>query len=406
MIFKRYTTISKYIYSLLKVDVTKVFAGDVLSKVLLLIIHIFLIKNLTVNNYAELTLMLNGVLLGYQLACAPLERVYLSSETPEKFDFVKIKYALSIISSFFIFFWLYGKISLNNNLIIFLGVIILSNQQFIRILAQKKMKFTLFSIIEIFKNVFWLSWILLIFYVIDLQQPILIILGLILSSLVISIIYKSLFFQSKKSVSNNKKNTFKDSILSIKFVILYSSLTSLIPYIPIFFISENTDLLSTYGAALRYLAMLSMAVYAFNVVFLPKMSSLRAHEQVEKVNRFRKTIPVIIICFLFFVIFVGSIVSFINHDKYHNLVSIFYILSLTSFFSLLTVPYINLLLILGYDKEITSFVFISLIISILSYFIIKKVFIIHAPAISSVICYSCIFFLCFLKVSTLPKKET
>jgi O-antigen/teichoic acid export membrane protein len=163
-------------------------------------------------------------------------------------------------------------------------------------------------------------------------------------------------------------------IVGSKEVFVYSLLAAVIPFLPILFANHerNVELLATYGAAMRYQAVLGFFVYALNTVCLPVLASAgRREDMILQVRRFYRAIPLVIVAGAMAIGAVILIIPLIDGGKYPKLPLVFLILSGCSLLSLVAVPLINLLLVERQYKQILLCMVLGFIVNLVSYALMR-----------------------------------
>jgi O-antigen/teichoic acid export membrane protein len=372
--------------------ILRIAVGDLVSKALLVGINLYLIRHLAVDQYAHFTVLLNAVFLGYQLACGPLERLYIAEHERHARHIKSLQWILSGFGALVVLFWLWKDITLFDSFVVFFGILILAAYQVLRIRLQKNSNFALFSISEIIKNTFWLFFLVLMNFISVISSGESAILSLLFGTSVAIAVLKITVNTKLPSAGYSSSffelfGVFRDA----RYVISYSLIAALIPYLPILMATvSNVDLLiSTYGAAMRYLTILGMAVYAFNTVLLPEMAVNQSNkkERYLLMQRLKRSLPWVVLLFVTAVAMVWLIIPYVDDGRYKNLQKIFLILSVTPALSLLGTPYINILLVDGKSKLIFLCICLGFVFSVVGYFIFGSVSNPFAPAWASVLGY-------------------
>jgi O-antigen/teichoic acid export membrane protein len=151
----------------------------------------------------------------------------------------------------------------------------------------------------------------------------------------------------------------------------------MIPYLPLAMASaiatatNNNTITATYGASMRYQAILGMFVFAFNTVLLPQMAAISDNhkEQLKLRNNLKRIAPWAFFSYSVITISIWSFIPYIDNGKYPDLPTIFLIMAITPGLSLIGTPYINKLLIAGMARTVLLCMSCGLIANLLIFFI-------------------------------------
>lgn len=367
-------------------------AGDLVSKVLLVAINIYLIRYLAVDQYSHFTVLLNAVFLGYQLACGPIERLYIAEYDRYKLHLTTLRLILSGCSAAACIFWLWKTLLWTDAILIFVGVFLLSAYQVLRIRLQQNLNFTLFSLAEIFKNALWLGLLILFLVALPFDTGTSSLLSLLVSTL-ISLSLIRVIARRKLPILERPVTETKIShvLWDTRYVIAYSLIGSLVPYLPVMIATTigNNEVTATYGAAMRYLAILGMAVFAFNTVLLPQMAAQGkdTKERNALMLLLKRFVPLAILLFTIVVFAIWFAMPYVDKGKYPLLRAVFLIMALTPALSLLSAPYVNILLLDGRARIVLVCFFTGLLVNIIGYLFLSIYGNFLAPAWSSLLAY-------------------
>lgn len=131
----------RFISAALKSPVIRVLFGDALAKFFLLVANIFLIQKLDINEYSTFAVLSSAIFLGYQLACAPIERLYIAEHHQYRGAIVPLLLLFSLAGGLATYTWMVDAPSALWLVLVLGGVVILSLYQFVRIQFQQREQF-------------------------------------------------------------------------------------------------------------------------------------------------------------------------------------------------------------------------------------------------------------------------
>jgi O-antigen/teichoic acid export membrane protein len=260
---------------MIRLRILRVAAGDLVSKAFLVGINLYLIRYLAVDQYSHFTVLLNAVFLGYQLACGPLERLYIAEHDQYGKYLASLQWIFSGCSAIAAILWLRREINWIDAFLIAIGVFLLAAYQTLRIRLQQKLDFTMFSIAEILKNGLWFVMLMLFLSVPALPTGTASLLSLLAGTVVaMSVLKVTSASRVPPLESRGTSSEIAKVLWDTRYVIAYSLIGAIVPYIPVMMATTIGDktITATYGAAMRYQAILGMAVFAFNTALLPQMA--------------------------------------------------------------------------------------------------------------------------------------
>lgn len=372
--------------------VLRVAVGDGFSKTLLVGINLYLIRRLEVDQYAHFTLLLNAIFLGYQLACGPLERLYIAEHERYKAHLAPLQWVLSGASALAGMIWLWREIIWMDALLILAGVFLLAAYQVLRIRLQQRLDFTLFSLADILKNGLWLMLLILFLSVPLLPSGTSSLLALLGGTFVAMSVLK--FAAASRLPALRHRGPYSEMarvLWGTRYVIAYSMVGAVVPYLPVIMATaiRNDVIISTYGAAMRYQAILGMAVFAFNTVLLPQMALLGRDDQERGflMQRLKRAAPWALLLFVATVLVIWWVIPHVDRGKYPLLQQIFLILAIPPALSLVGAPYINMLLIDGRARTVLACMSAGLAVNLVGYFLLGSSRSLLAPAWASLLAY-------------------
>lgn len=373
-------------------SVIQIAIGDLVSKTLLVGVNLYLIRRLEVDQYSHFTLLLNGIFLGYQLACGPLERLYIAEHERYRAHLMWLQWFLSSVSALAMMLWLWHKIAWTDALLILLGVFLLAAYQVLRIRLQQRLAFRLFSLADILKNAMWLVFLIPFLSIPQLPLGTSSLLALLAGTFVAMFILEFASASQLRILQHRGPYTEMANVLwGSRYVFAYSMVGALIPYLPVLMATRIGDdgITATYGAAMRYQAILGMAVLAFNTVLLPQMSLLGRADQDRGLlmQRLKRGAPWALLLFVATVVLTWWAIPYVDQGKYPLLQQIFLILAISPALSLVGAPYINMLLIDGRAHTVLACMIAGLAVNLAGYFLLLSSQSALAPAWASLLAY-------------------
>jgi O-antigen/teichoic acid export membrane protein len=373
-------------------SILSIAAGDLVSKALLVGINLYLIRHLSVDQYSHFSLLLNVIFLGYQLVCGPLERLYIAEHDLYRAHLTWLQWFLSVVIALAMMIWLWHEIDWADALLILLGIFLLATYQVLRIRFQQRLAFKLFSLADIFKNAMWVVFLVL-FLSIPLMPPGISSLLALLAGTFVSMCILAFGSASKLPLLQHSVplKEMANVLWGSRYVIAYSMVGALIPYLPVMMANSIGDdtIIATYGAAMRYQAILGMAVFAFNAVLLPKMALLgrNGKERSLMMKRLKLAAPLALLLFMATILVIWLVIPFIDQGKYPLLQSVFLIMSIPPALSLVGTPYINMLLVDGKARTVLVCMSAGLAINLVGYFLLLSSQSSLAPGWASLLAY-------------------
>ncbi len=372
--------------------ILRIAAGDLVSKGLLVGINLYLIRHLAVDEYSHFTVLLTAVFLGYQLACGPLERLYIAEHDRYRSHLTSLQWVLGGASALGGVLWLWRSIDVADAALIVTGVFLLSAYQVSRIRLQQRMEFTLFSVAEILKNGMWLVTLLL-FLAVPLFAPgSSALLALLVGTFVAMALMR--FITRARPAPQERRASGRDVgrvLWDTRYVIAYSLVGAVVPYLPVMMANAlgSDALTATYGAAMRYTAILGMAVFAVNTALLPQMATLGRDEQGRQLlmQRLKRNAPWALLLFVAAVLLIWIVIPYVDRGKYPLLPQVFLILAVTPALSLVSTPYINMLLVDGRARAVLAAMSAGLAVNLVAYALLGASTNALAPAWASGLAY-------------------
>ena len=334
----------------MKSVVFRVFFIDGFSKFFMAASSLLLIKYLSVDEYSIFIAVYTCTLLAYQSICSVIERLYIAEHARYTPFQVSVKYLLLIVGCGGFSLYVFFNQGISEGLMFLLLVFICVNYQAERIKLQKSEKYSRFMLVEFFRNLSWFVLVVVAVLFARENAGYISLMGYALSTGVMVFLVKKIsksanggasyyYFPQKDIVSAAKYLGGKIDILS------YSMITAIFPYLAFLMIGVLGDevLIATYGAAMRYQAIFSMAVYAANTVLIAKMANNVGQER-QILSDFKKVLPWLLLVAVLASILVWWLIPIIDNGKYPGTQISFVIMVFCSLCALLATPYINILL--------------------------------------------------------------
>lgn len=357
-----------------------VFSFDLLSKSLIGIVSLALLRVVPTEQYASYTLIIAFLTIATQSVGGTINRIYQAISNERLLDsggdFIIGIIVMIMVLIFTVFSAPFILPSgLDFSLVVILALFA-TLYDFVRARLQKKLDFSKYSMMEVFRVLIYASLVFVCFILsIESLFPF-VVYSQVISYLIVLIIYKFLFFGCS---SNQNLRLYKlPEMLKLLFfsgyrfyLSLYFILSGFLSQVDIFMLSYFGDelMLATYGAAFRYYGLLALAVSTLHVIMLPAVHELKSNDEI--VNLFTQHFR-LSIYFAIIVIIVASLSGFfiplVDGGRYPESISVFRILCATIIFSFIFSPYVNLIIKHGAYIYLVKVVLIAFLISMLGCF--------------------------------------
>lgn len=368
-----------------------VLSGDALSKVLLLSVNVLLIRALSVSAYASFTLLFTVLMLGYQLACAAIERLYIADF--ERFSPLAARILVVSVAGWagILSLYLYWAAPDPDFVLFFSGLAILSAYQFERIKLQQQQLFRQFSAVEVIKNGGWCLFVIGGIYLGGVSTRMA--LGGLIAAAGLGVVYMRLIASRDRKLSGSTGDTASlvPMIRESGDVFLYTLLAAVMPYLPVFLVNLDAqeDTLATYGAAMRYQGIMGMVVYALNAVYLPTVAKASSAEEAKKLAlKFYRALPVAALLAVMAIVGVAICIPIIDGGRYPMTPYVFSALAICGFFSLVAIPAVNHLLSKRRYRQILISITSGIVATCLVFLAIKELFATLGAALASLAGYA------------------
>lgn len=384
-------------------EVSLIFIFSSFSKVLVAAISLALIRFVEIEEYSHFILIFTFFTIIFQIVSSVIERLYIV----EYEVYSKNEFQYNLILIVLLLFLPAGYVFFTQNIEDFFLIIFLSVTsiffQIKRIRMQKNERYADYVKLEIKRNFLWAlsAFTIVYFYSKGFYIYILYALGFINLLMLCGSVGQGR--KSKEPGSASVKY-----ILSKYYLILFSVIAGLFPFLVFIFISNTRDpvLIASIGAAMRYQALLSMVVLSMNTVFLPKLNAgVLSRESL--MPTLWKQVKIALFISLAFILLTYYLIPVVDEGKYPDTQLFFVLISITTLVSLISLPIVNSLLANYKYKEL----FQSLAAALGVAYIVFQVMVmfegdvIVALFLSMIVAYAVNFILNFTKYSQINKHE-
>lgn len=350
------------------------FIVDGLSKVFLALASLLLIKYLSVNDFAEFSIVFTVSMMAYQIVGGVVERLYISDYNNFNGEGGGSSFPLMGAIGVAVSTYIYSSVGLYYAVFAFVLVIIFTKYQVQRIKKQKEERFFTYATVDMLKNLFWL---LLIYLKVEVAVDFIRMDNVLyaLSTFALLAIASNLllsFFSNEVSLdvcsaSSKISKVVRSAkyFLSRKDVVAYSIIGGIIPYYPFIVATliHDKSLIATYGAAMRYQAIFSMAIMAVNTVVIARFCNNKKIIN-EHSSIFYKILPFLMLFLGAAISVIYCIIPYIDGGKYPSLQIAFVILSMCSAVSLMSTVAVNKLLAFNNYSVMLKSVFLGFVLMI------------------------------------------
>jgi O-antigen/teichoic acid export membrane protein len=351
-------------------SILQVFTFNIISKAIMGLTGILLIRYLSLSEYASFTLAFSIMMVVTQAITVSLNRIYIVGQRNLHF---------SNSSSPFLGFQLLGVLILaivafpfvghSGNLYWFTAAAIIAScfSEFTKTFFQEKLKFVSYSSVEICRTLLVTVGTLL--GILFLGNKLAAWQVLAIQAAAMSIIFLVVFgwrIDLRGLLKINEVLILAGTIIRGQFRYLfgYFFLFSFFGQLDVFMLRSlsNDATVATYGSAFRYYTLIIMALGSAHSVLLPMTQKAKSTDELRKI--FRKFTRLV---FVFApVVLIGAwasrwIIPAIDAGKYPQAVTVFRILAISAIFSFALSPHVNL--VMRYEKF--KFLFVAVTIAAL-----------------------------------------
>lgn len=350
-------------------SVYQVLSFDMISKIFIGFVSIFIIRYLAEDQYATYTLALSLITIVSQTISSTFRRIYIVgfenfNMKAHKRSFLGLQIVLAFVIALFLLPML-GNIPLF--LITFsviFGYILI---EFLKTTYQQELKFKEYSAIEITRSTsfFLFTIILILLLKFDLKAWQV----LTVQSISMIIIYiVSGFLQTDNSQVINIKEAFKigrDIVKGSYFYLLgYTLFGTMLGNLDVLLLKllANENELATYGSAFRYYSLMLLALGSVNSVLLPVIQKVENLKELHDIYRTHRKLITIFVPLVILGAWLSKwVIPIIDLGKYPDAVYVFQILAISALISFVFSPHTNFIM----KYEDFKFLFIIIIISVI-----------------------------------------
>lgn len=392
------------------------FIVDGISKAFLALASLLLIKYLSVSDFAEFSIVFTVSMMAYQIISGVVERLYISDYNNYKGEGGGSSLALMCIVGATISTYIYFYVDLYYAVLTFALIIICTKYQMQRIKKQKEEKFFTYAFVDMLRNLVWLVLLYLKFevfvdliYVDNGEYA----LGTFALLAIVSNLLLHFVSNRIRLKVHSESAHFSRFICSVKYfmsrkdIVAYSILGGVIPYYPFIIatLMRDESLIATYGAAMRYQAIFSMAILAVNTVVIARFCNNKEIINQHSAN-FYKILPIVMLFLAIAIFVIYWTIPYVDGGKYPNLQDAFVVLSICSAVSLVSTVAVNKLLAFNNYNAMLKSVFSGFVVMV----IITPIFTYMnneiGPLLSVLTGYSLITLLLIIKASKEEASES
>ncbi len=385
--------------------VAQVFSFDFVSKLLLGIMGLALIRFMPEVEYARYTLALSISSAISQILTSSFNRIYIVG-----YQRLRLKGSLSLLG---VQLWIVAALAILmyplakriEGIYWFVMILILATclLDFSKTFYQQELKFMRLSMIELTRSFAFVITLLPLIYFVRYSLRAWQVIAI--QAIVIVIVFL-LFFNKHLDLRQLLKitDTGRFSMMVVKsdykYLVGYFSILALFSQSDIFILKIMTDdqTLATYGSAFRYYSLLSLALGAVHVVILPLIQKLESITEFDHLMvKQRKLLVLFAPLVLIAAVISKWILPWIDHGKYPDAVTVFRIFCISTIVSFTFSPYVNLVMRVEDFKFLLVVISLGLILSISLNLMLIPVLKAVGTAITTLITFGLINSLIFLR---------
>ena len=351
-------------------SVLQVFSLDIVAKVLLGLVGIILIRYMPKMEYALYTVAISVVSVITQTLASSFNRIYIVGSD---------QFSLGNASSSFLGLQLLIMLLLTLLSLPLVGVVgsaywfvmLLSLatclSEFSKTFFQKQLKFVRFSLVELARVLAFGGAVIVLIYVVGHELNAWhVLLVQSLAMLVTFLTLSSKQLRLRDLVAVNAATQLAAKVLRgpYRYLFGYFFVLAFFTQVDVFMLRALADdsALATYGSAFRYYSLLSLALGAVHVVWLPVVQNVQSLAELTTILVYHKRMVLLFAP----VVLMGAwaaqwIIPLIDMGKYPDAVLIFRILAISAIVSFAFSPYVNLVM----RFEDFKFLFVLIILALL-----------------------------------------
>lgn len=374
--------------------ILKVFSVDFISKVVMMLITIYLIRIMNQVDYAKYSLVLVIVNTFNSIVISSFGKIYIvDNDKYKRYEkSLLVLIAMFCVAFSIVLFWINSK-SFNQVDIFFVMYFSLCNCifSFSRIIYQSNCNFTKFSLLEIVR-VFLFAILLITTFILKINNVlyfIIVIQGfpLIIGFIILLKDYRSIFKQKIHLLKLAQLLLSNNQILFFVYAVLMSFASQL----DLILLNQysTTYYVAAYSSGLKYYNIILMVSSTINSVMLPMISKENDYDAIKKMYKRISIMSIFLGGFVIIGLFVSPyIIPILDGGKYPEAIDVYRILSISAWISFIFAPYNNLVI---KENKILS-ICVRNAIGIVLMIILSKNFInmlgVYGMAITSLITYA------------------
>jgi O-antigen/teichoic acid export membrane protein len=356
------------------IAILKVFFSDVLSKAILAILGIALIRYMPQTEYAVYTFAFAVVTLTSQVVAGSFNRIYIVGferldlgETSTPILTLQLAVGIGIIlvglpwaGQFHGVYWYVAALIIATCLF-----------DFSKTVAQRELAFSRFSLIEVIRSVITAMGLFAALYLLgfDLQA------WHVLSVQTLAMVLVFLVFtgghldlRGLTRIGESFRIAAKLTRGEYRYLFAYFLLLALFMQIDVFMLRLMSDdlQLATYGAAFRYYSALAMALGAVHAVLLPLIQRVKTYEELQAIYDRHKKIALFFIPLVILAAW-GSqwLMPWVDLGRYPDSVMVFRILCVSVVVSFVFSPHVNLIMRFEQFRFLSVLIVVALFINVI-----------------------------------------
>lgn len=353
--------------------VLQVFSFDVVSKIILGVLGIALIRYMPRNEYADYTFALSLVAFVTQSLVSTFNRIYiLSTPQPDMqhAEWSSIGLQLLLVAGLAVV----GLPLLASLGGLYWAIVILVAascvSEFAKTYYQRDLKFLKFSLIELYRSLLFLGCALTLIYFCESGVTA----DAIVAVQAASLLAISWWALGKrlvewKAASFSKIARFGGGLVKGEYASLFA-------YFFVLGIFTQTDvfmlkilgidaMIATYGSALRYYGILSLALGSVHAVLLPMIQKSSSHQELQNLLAKHKQIVMAFVVVAAFAAWVAEwVIPWIDAGKYPEAVAAFRILCVSAVISFAFSPHVNLVMRFERFKFLLWLILVALVLNV------------------------------------------
>ncbi len=375
-------------------SILKVFFTDAISKAILAILGIALIRYMPKAEYAVYTFAFAVVTLTSQVVAGSFNRLYIVG-----FERLDLGDARSAILSLQLAVGI-GIILLGlpwagqfHGVYWYVAALILATClfDFSKTVAQRDLEFSRFSVIEVVRSVMTAGGLFLALYLLgfDLKAwHVLTVQTLAMGFVFLVFTGARLDLRGLVRIGDLSRIAARLAREEYRYLFVYFLLLALFMQIDVFMLRLISDdlQLATYGAAYRYYSALAMALGAVHAVLLPLIQRARNYEELEAVFERHKKLALLFIPLVMLIGWVSQwLIPWVDMGRYPDSVMVFRILCVSVVVSFAFSPHVNLIMRFEQFRFLSALIVVALFINVILNSVFIPVFGAMGAAIATLI---------------------